>query len=103
LGKLFYMQISAPIIETFILFTIVKHMHDTFTTIVSVAMFVRSVIRINTIKNYYYISLFRICELATAIMAKTSFFKISDSMYDNKIKVVSTATFSWSRIMTKIT
>ena len=35
--------------------------------------------------------------------SKFGFFNISDSMHDNEIKVVSISTFSWSRIMIKLT
>ena len=54
LGKFFYMQISASIIEKSMLFNIVEsiYMHDTLTKIVSIAMFSMSVIRINTIWNH---------------------------------------------------
>ena len=50
LEDFFYMQISAAIKKT-ILFNIAKSMHDTFTNIVSMVMFSRSMIRINTIRK----------------------------------------------------
>ena len=103
LGEFFFMQISASIIEISILFNIVESMNDTVTQMVSIPMFSRSVIMINTIWNHQHIYLFRICKLATVIVAKPSFFNIYDSMLDNDIKVVSTTIFSWSRIMIKTT
>jgi len=51
LGIFVYMQISAAIIEESILFNIIESMHNTFTKMVSIPMFSRSMIRINTIKN----------------------------------------------------
>ena len=51
LGNFFYMQIIASIIETSIVFNIVERMHDTVTKMVSIPMFSRTVIRINTIWN----------------------------------------------------
>ena len=47
----FYMQISA-MIEKSILFNIVESMHDTVTKMVSISMFSRSIIRINTTRIY---------------------------------------------------
>ena len=91
LGEFLYMQISAAIIETSMLFNIVKSMEDTVTKMVSVPIFSRSMIGINTIRNYKHVCLVRICKLATAIIAKPDFFDISDG---NKIKVVSTIAFS---------
>jgi len=41
------------------------------------------------------------CKLDTAIIEKPTFYNISESMYDNKIKTASTYTFSWSGIMIK--
>ena len=52
LGELFYMQISASIIEISIVFNIVESMHDTLTKMVSIPMFSRSVIVTNTIWNH---------------------------------------------------
>ena len=97
------MQVSASIIRHSILFNIVESMHDTLTKMVSVPMFSRSMIRIHTIWNQWHMYLFRICKLATAIVAKPTFFNSSDNMHDNEITVVSTTLFSWSRIMIKTT
>ena len=101
--EIFYMQISASIIETSILFNIVESMDDTFRNMVSIPMFSRSVIRINTTRNDWHIYLFRICKLATAIIAKLSIFNISASMHGNYLNVMSTTTFSWLRIMINTT
>ena len=93
------MQISASIIEKSILLHVVESMHDTLTKMVSKPMFSRSEIRMNNIRNYQYIYLFRICKLASAIISNSSFVNIYDSMDDNEIKVVSTTTFSQTKIM----
>ena len=52
LGNNFYMQISATIIEIPVLFNIIKTMHDTVTKMVSIHMFSRSMISINTISKF---------------------------------------------------
>ena len=97
------MQISAAIIEKSSLFNIVENIHDSVTKMVSIPMFSRSKISINTLRNYRHIYLFRIWKLAAAIITNPSFFNFSDSMHDNEIKVVSITTFSRSRIMIKTT
>ena len=51
LGNLYYMQIGASIIEKYIGFNIVECMQDTVTKIVSIPMFSKSMIRVNTIRN----------------------------------------------------
>ena len=53
LGEMFYCKLVPPcIIEKSILFNIVESMHDTVTKMMSMRMFSRSMIRINTIWNH---------------------------------------------------
>jgi len=50
--NIFYMQTSASIIERSIVFNTVESMHDSVTKMVSIPMFSKSLIKINTIRIY---------------------------------------------------
>ena len=52
LGEMFCMQISSSIAEKSILFDIVESVHNTVTKMASIPKFSRSLIRINTVRNY---------------------------------------------------
>jgi len=68
-------------------------MYDTVTKMMSITMISSSIIRINTIRNYYHIYLFGICKLVTVIIARPICSSISDSMHDTELNVVSRTVF----------
>ena len=71
------MQISAATIEEPILFNVVKRVHDTLTTMVSMPTLPRSVITIYTIRKCHCVFSSKKCKLATAIIEIPTLFSIT--------------------------